>query len=117
LAATTWKRSLVRRVEIPRAGDSLNPHKEPEKDMEESIADKVLQETIRFRQALPELLKAHAGKWVVFRDGEVQSVHDSEEEAYRAGLEKFGREGGHVVAPVVEERPAPITAGVLFHVA
>ena len=85
--------------------------------MEDSAASRVLQETVRFRQALPELLKTHAGKWVVFKDGEVQSVHASEEEAYREGLERFGREGGHVVAQVVEERPAPITAGVLFHVA
>ena len=83
----------------------------------ESVAEKVLQETLRFRAALPELLKGHSGKWIVFKDGEVQSVHDTAEEAHRAGLEKFGREGGHVVAPVVEEKPAPITASVLFHVA
>lgn len=85
--------------------------------MTNSVADKVLEETLRFREALPELLKAHAGKWVVFKDGQVQSVHEREEEAYRAGLEKFGWDGGHVIAPVIEQRPAPVTAGVLFHVA
>ncbi len=85
--------------------------------MAEDVADKVLQETLRFREALPELLKEHAGKWVVFKDDRVQSVHETEHEAYRAGLEKFGRDGGHVVAQVIEQRPAPITAGVLFHVA
>ncbi len=84
--------------------------------MTESVADKVLQETLRFRTALPELLKKHSGKWVVFKDGEVQSFHDNEEEAYRAGLERFGREGGHVIAVVTEEKPTPVTAGVLFHV-
>lgn len=85
--------------------------------MTESTADKVLQETLRFRAALPELLKDHPGKWVVFKDGQVQSVHDKEVEAYRAGLEKFGRNGGHVIAPVVEQKPAPVTAGVMFNVA
>lgn len=85
--------------------------------MAESVAEKVLEETRRFRQALPDLLKEHAGKWVVFKDGTVQSIHESADDAYRAGLEKFGREGGQVIAPVVPDNPAPITAGVLFNVA
>ena len=85
--------------------------------MADTVAERVLQETLRFREALPVLLKEHAGKWVVFRDGQIQGVYDDEERAYRGGLEKFGREGGHVVAPVIEQRPAPITASVLFHVA
>lgn len=80
-------------------------------------SERVRQETLRFREALPELLKTHGGKWVVFRDGEVKSVHESEEEAYQAGLERFGRDGGQVVVQVVEEPPFPITAGVLFNVA
>jgi hypothetical protein len=86
-------------------------------EMTESPSDRVLQETLRFREALPELLKTHRGKWVVFRDGEVKSVHDTEEEAYTAGLAAFGRDGGQVIAPVVEQPPVPITAGVLFNVA
>jgi hypothetical protein len=85
--------------------------------MTETVADRVLEETRRFRDALPELLNEHAGKWVVFKDGRVVSVHKDEDEAYRAGLEKFGREGGHVIAPVIPDVPAPITAGVLFNVA
>lgn len=85
--------------------------------MSDSVNQKVLQETLRFRESLPSLLEEHAGKWVVFRDGEVQSLHDTEEAAYRAGLEKFGREGGHVVAQVIEQPPLPVTAGVLFNVA
>jgi len=83
----------------------------------DSPAERVLEETIRFRESLPELLKEYPGKWIVFKDGQVQSVHENEEEAYRAGLERFGREGGHVVAPVVEQPPVPFTAGVLFSVA
>ena len=68
----------------------------------------------RFRAALPELLKDHAGKWVVFRDGQVVSVHDDEEAAYRAGREAFGLRGGHVVAPVEEQRTIPLTAAFAY---
>jgi hypothetical protein len=69
----------------------------------------------RFRAALPRLLTTEMkGKWVVFRDGTVQSVQETEESAYSAGLAKFGREGGHVVAQVVEEQPHPLNAGVVF---
>lgn len=84
--------------------------------MAETVADRVLEETRRFRAALPELLKEHPGKWVVFKDGAVHSIHDTEEEAYGAGLTAFGRDGGHVVAPVIQENAAPVTAGVLFNV-
>jgi hypothetical protein len=85
--------------------------------MPESVAEQVLHETLRFRAAVPELLKQHAGEWVVFREGKPHSFHKSEEEAYREGLKAFGRTGGHVVAEVAEEHPTPITAGVLFNVA
>jgi len=85
--------------------------------MAETVADKVLEETLRFRAALPGLLKEHPGKWVVFKDGAVQSIHETEEEAYTAGLAAFGRDGGHVVTPVMPDNAAPITAGVLFNVA
>jgi hypothetical protein len=84
---------------------------------EPPTSERVRQETLRFREALPELLKTHAGKWVVFRDGEVKSVHPTEEEAYKAGLDQFGRDGGQVIVQVVEEPPFPITAGVLFNTA
>lgn len=68
----------------------------------------------RFQEALPGLLEQHRGRWVVFRDGQVVSAHDTEEEAYRAGLEAFGRHGGHVVAQVAEQRVVPLTAAVSF---
>jgi hypothetical protein len=58
----------------------------------------------------------YADRWVVFRDGEVVSVDDTEELAYRAGLEKFGRHGGHVIAKVGEQRPIPLTASVAYRI-
>jgi hypothetical protein len=56
----------------------------------------------------------YADRWVVFRDGEVVSVHDSEEEAYRAGLAKFGRQVGHVVAKVADQVTVPLSAAVVY---
>ena len=80
-----------------------------------SAADRVREETARFRAALPDLLQKYPGKWVVFRDGQVHSVHESADAAFRAGLEAFGREGSQVIAQVVELPPAPVTAGSLFN--
>jgi hypothetical protein len=86
-------------------------------DESQAAATRVLEETIRFRDALPELLKTHRGEWVVFKDGEARSFHATEEEAYQEGIRQFGHQGGHVVALVAEQTPTPLTAGVLFHVA
>lgn len=80
----------------------------------DETARKVLAETERFLAALPELMKQHPGRWVVFRDGQVVSDHATEDEAYRDAVARFGLDGGFVVAPVVETAPTPVTAGVMF---
>ena len=55
-------------------------------------AERVRQEMRRFEASLPRLMPLYADRWVVFRDGDVVSVHDDEEAAYRAGIAKFGRQ-------------------------
>jgi hypothetical protein len=77
----------------------------------------VLEETKRFHQALPSLLPDHRGKWIVFKEGSVHSEHDSEDAAYAAAVNAYGKNGGFVVAQVAEVSPLPITAGVLFGIA
>jgi len=77
-----------------------------------STAERVRQEMRRFEANLPRLMPLYHDRWVVFRDGDVVSVHDTEELAYLAGLEKFGRHGGHVIAKVVEQRAVPLSAVV-----
>jgi len=77
-------------------------------------AERVRQEMHRFEASLPRLMPLYGDRWVVFRDGDVVSVHDDEEAAYRAGIEKFGRHGGHVVAQVVEQRVVPLTAAIAY---
>ena len=82
-----------------------------------STADKVLAETIRFREALPTLVEQYRGKWVVFMGGEVKSVHPDEHVAYEWAVQHLGTGAGYVIAPVVEAKPTPVTAGVLFGLA
>lgn len=79
-----------------------------------TTAERVRQEMRRFEASLPRLSPLYADRWVVFRDGDVVSVHDTEELAYRAGLEAFGRHGGHVIAKVAEQRVIPLSAAVTF---
>jgi hypothetical protein len=75
---------------------------------------KVLAEYERFKARLPELMETSAGKWVVFRDDQVQSVHDSHDAALMSAIESFGLSGGYVIAPVAEVKPTPLTAAVMF---
>jgi hypothetical protein len=83
-------------------------------DGRRAVLSKVLDETRRFRAALPSLVERHAGQWVVFKDGCVASVHASLDEAYRSGLRAFGPLGGHVVDRVEYRTAIPATAGVVF---
>lgn len=79
-----------------------------------TTSERVRAEMHRFRERLPELLARLPGRWVVFRDGEVVSDHETEEHAYRAGLDRFGRHGGHVIAQVAPQRSVPLSAAVVY---
>lgn len=78
------------------------------------VRQRVLAEAERFRAKLPQLLPHYAEQWVVFRDDEVISTHATEEEAYVAGLKRFGLDGGHVVAVVREPENVVLSAAVAF---
>jgi len=81
------------------------------------LENAVLQETLRFREMLPALMLSHAGKWVLFKDGSVVSVHATETQAFEEGVIAFGSEGGFVVALVAKTRPTPINAAAAFGLA
>jgi hypothetical protein len=78
------------------------------------VRQRVLAEAARFRAKLPVLLRLYAEQWVVFRDDEVVSAHATEEEAYVAGLDRFGPHGGHVVAIVREPESVVLSAVISF---
>jgi hypothetical protein len=79
-----------------------------------NTAERVRQEMRGFEASVPRLKPLYADRWVVFRDGEVVSAHDTEEAAYRAGLASFGRHAGHVIAKVAELRVVPLRAAVAY---
>ena len=80
----------------------------------DAILARVARESARFRATIPQLLAQYGGKWVVFRDGAVVSVHADQETAYLAGLNQFGPAGGHVVAVVREPEPVLLSAAIAF---
>lgn len=59
-----------------------------------------------------ELLRQYKGKYVLFRDGQVQSVHDTQEEAFRAGVYKYGRDGVFLARKVSEESLTPLPSRI-----
>lgn len=81
------------------------------------VATKVLEETKRFQTNLPELMKEFEDSWVLYKDGRVIAAFQTEDEAFRAGLETFGLDGGHIVIRVEPMDPIPLTAGIMFGLA
>jgi hypothetical protein len=70
-------------------------------DFKESIH----KERKKFKAQLAELIKEHLGKWVLFKDGEVISFFESQEQAYTEGLKRFGIDIPFLIDQVVEKPP------------
>lgn len=79
-------------------------------------AQRVLEESKRFRARLPELLPRYSGRWVVFLEDEVRGVFDDEEDAYVAAVQEFGVRGGFVIARVAPDAcdPVEVSAALFF---
>lgn len=71
----------------------------------QAVRERVFVESRQFRAMLSTLIPEYGGKWVVFRDGQVQSVHDTEDEAFVAGLQRFGADGAFIIPQVREVEP------------
>ena len=78
------------------------------------VHDRVRKEHAAFIEALPGLLESDPGKWVIFIHGAVQGKFDSEDAAFRTALERFGADGGFIVAQVKPVQTTPVTAAVLY---
>lgn len=78
--------------------------------------EKVIQEMQAFRQALPELLKEHAGQWVIFWGGKVVGFYQDEDSAYGTAIQDLGPHAGFVVARVWPEQPRPTSFALMFGV-
>lgn len=67
------------------------------------VNEKVSSQFKRFETALPELLKIHTGKWIVWLD-EPKSFHDDEQQALRWACENLDPNAGFVIALVETPR-------------
>jgi hypothetical protein len=88
------------------------------KRREITVSFTIEQEQAAFDQQLPELLKVHAGKFVLFKDGQLVGVYATDEAAYAVGIKRFGPDAVFLVARVEKPRLNPVSyawdAGVMF---
>ena len=71
-----------------------------------TVQDGLAAEMTRYERRLPELLAStNCGRWVVFKDGAVQSVHEGGYEAWRTGTRQFGFGASFVVSRVQQREP------------
>lgn len=61
-------------------------------------------EQLAFDKALPSLLEAHTGEYVLFHDGRAVAFCPTRGEAYQQGLETFGLEETFLVSEVKPKR-------------
>ena len=71
-----------------------------------------------FEEQLPDLMKTHAGEWVLFHGGEPVGFFQNSASAYDAGIEQFDLDVVFLVARVEERVPRPVSVswelGVMF---
>ncbi len=75
--------------------------------------EKVLRQTLQFEDALPGLLRSHAGRWIVWLDG-LRSAHDTEEAARAWAADNLPIDSGRVVVRVAERRPVALSGLAAF---
>jgi len=75
-------------------------------------------EQAAFDSQLDELLRAHPGKYVLFRNGKPIAFFDDYPSAYAAALREFGLGPVFLIAPIVKPNPQPVSisweAGVML---
>ncbi len=82
----------------------------------DQIEAEVTRQYAAFLAALPSLLRAHAGKWVVWLDA-MRGVFDNEDDAERWALKHLPRDAGFVIAPVEEPKTVPPSGLAAFRFA
>lgn len=65
-----------------------------------------------FKKQLPELLRSHSGKFVVFHKGELDSTFEKRIDALRYARDKFGL-GNYIVQEVQPINPKPASYSLL----
>ena len=63
----------------------------------------VSKEKAAFREQFPSLLEKYRDKWVIFKDGQLVEVFNSQEESYKQALDLYGADTTFLVDVVQEE--------------
>ncbi len=75
-------------------------------------------EQAAFEAQLDDLLRTHAGKYVLFKNGGPIDFFDDYPSAYKAALQRFGLDQVFLIAPIVKPKPQPVSvsweAGVMI---
>lgn len=95
-SSTTMWQQLSQRAQRERA------ERIAENPMHE-VNEEVSSQFKRFETALPELIKSHSGKWIVWLD-EPKSFHDDEQTALKWAYENLDTNKGWVIACVETPR-------------
>lgn len=71
-----------------------------------------------FDRQLETLLSTHSGEWVLFKNGEPIGFFATNEQAYEAGLDRFGLDETFLVQQVAKRSPEVVSlaweAGVML---
>ena len=81
--------------------------------MNTTIPESLRAEIAAYQQQVEDLQKHHAGKFVIFRDGELQGVFDTFDAAGREAIRLFG-DGPYLIRQVGPARVMPLPASVAF---
>lgn len=71
--------------------------------------DRVRAEQEAFDQRLDEMLKEHAGEFVVFQGGEPVAFFATYDDAYAEALNRFGVDGSFLVSEVKKHSTEPVS--------
>ena len=72
----------------------------------------VSNEKAAFRKQLPDLLEKYRDKWVIFKDGQLIKVFESQDDAYVAALDLYGADEPFLVDVVQEEESQPLSFSI-----
>ncbi len=72
----------------------------------------VSKEKAAFRKQLQSLLDKYRDKWVIFKDGQLIKVFESQDEAYATALELYGADEPFLVDVVQEEESQPLSFSI-----
>lgn len=67
--------------------------------------ERLVQEKQELNKIRECLVAQHAGKYVLFSEGQVQGIYDSHEQGYDAALKKYGTDGVFILHHLVEHEP------------